>query len=343
MNTLPLIDLIVQQTTVLIARLATAKGIRSPLAHVADSVFVSLARAIEEQGVHRKVAADLFGLALRTYQRKVQRLTASTGDAQKTLWEAVLEFVSQEPVSRQRILECFRTEDESAIAAVLGDLVELGLLHTSGGRDSKIYGATSEAERRMLQSGADEEVAAMMLWGSVFRRPGITTTQVLSSLRVDPNTARAALERLLADGRVIRDGSDDGAPLQTPGFVITEDNEAGWEAAVFDHFQAVANAIAAKLEARAEGATEKRPVGGSTLHYGIYPGHPFEAEVLGFLERVRGEANHLWNRVRAYNRAHPFDESTATRVTFYFGQNVLDPTLETDDGARPCENPSASG
>jgi len=69
-----LIDALVQQTTVLIAQLSTAAGFRSPLSHVADQVFLSLAQEIERQGVSRKVVADMFGLALRTYQRKVQRL-----------------------------------------------------------------------------------------------------------------------------------------------------------------------------------------------------------------------------------------------------------------------------
>ena len=60
-----LIDAIVQQTTLLIAQLATSAGIRAPLAHIADQVFLDLANEIEQQGVSRKVVADMFGLALR--------------------------------------------------------------------------------------------------------------------------------------------------------------------------------------------------------------------------------------------------------------------------------------
>lgn len=47
MDTKLLIDAIVRQTTVLIAQLSTAAGIRAPLAHVADQVFVALAQEIE--------------------------------------------------------------------------------------------------------------------------------------------------------------------------------------------------------------------------------------------------------------------------------------------------------
>src|SRR5882672_162470 len=102
MQTRLLIDAIVRQTTVLVAQLSTAAGIRAPLAHVADEVFVSLAREIEAQGVGRKVAADMFGMALRTYQKKLQRLTESVTHQERTLWEAVLDFVSEAGTSSRR-------------------------------------------------------------------------------------------------------------------------------------------------------------------------------------------------------------------------------------------------
>ena len=86
METRHLIDAIVQQTTLLIAQLATSAGIRAPLAHIADQVFLDLAREIEQQGVTRKVVADMFGMALRTYQKKVNRLRASVTRREQTLW-----------------------------------------------------------------------------------------------------------------------------------------------------------------------------------------------------------------------------------------------------------------
>jgi hypothetical protein len=82
-----LIDGIVRQTTVLIAQLSTVSGIRAPLSRVADQVFLSLARELEAQGVGRKVAADMFGLALRSYQLKITRLAQSTSEPERTLWD----------------------------------------------------------------------------------------------------------------------------------------------------------------------------------------------------------------------------------------------------------------
>jgi len=81
-----LISSIVRQTTVLIARLSTTGGERSPLSQVADQIFVGLVTELERQGVGKKVAADMFGLALRSYQLKVQRLQESASETGVTLY-----------------------------------------------------------------------------------------------------------------------------------------------------------------------------------------------------------------------------------------------------------------
>src|SRR6476469_7358250 len=90
-----LIHAIVRQTTILIAQLATAKGIRAPLAHIANQVFLDLVAELERQGVSRKVSADMFGLGLRTYRRKIQRLLESSTDRGRPLWVAVLDYVER--------------------------------------------------------------------------------------------------------------------------------------------------------------------------------------------------------------------------------------------------------
>src|SRR6187431_200948 len=96
MNVQVLIDSIVRQVTVLIAQLATSGGVRAPLAHVANQVFLDLANELETQGVSRKVSADMFGMALRAYIRKVRRLSEAESEPGITLWRAVLEFVRNE-------------------------------------------------------------------------------------------------------------------------------------------------------------------------------------------------------------------------------------------------------
>src|SRR5688572_31319782 len=129
MNARLLIDAIVQQTTVLIAQLATSGGLRAPLAHVAGQVFVHLAQELEQQGVPKKVSADMFGMALRTYQRRMQRLSQSRTDRGRSLWEAVLEFIEQGGmVTREQVLKRFRHDDEASLKGVLRDLTESRLV-----------------------------------------------------------------------------------------------------------------------------------------------------------------------------------------------------------------------
>ena len=153
MNVRLLIDGIVRQTTVLIAQLSTAAGVRAPLAHVADQVFLDLAREIEAQGIGRKVVADMFGLALRSYQKKVQRLTESATEKNKTAWQAVLDFLRDGSKPRARIVERFHWDGEREVGAVLNDLVSSGLVYCAGRGDTALYGLTSEAIcTRLLQT-----------------------------------------------------------------------------------------------------------------------------------------------------------------------------------------------
>src|SRR5512145_2388298 len=117
-----LIHAIVRQTTILIAQLATSRGIRAPLAQVANQVFLDLATELERQRVSRKVSADMFGLGLRTYRRKIQRLNESATDRGRSLWEVMLEYLRARPAAtRLEILERFSADDESQVKAVLHD------------------------------------------------------------------------------------------------------------------------------------------------------------------------------------------------------------------------------
>ncbi len=131
-----LIHAIVRQTTILIAQLATSGGVRAPLAQIANQVFIDLVRELERQGVSRKVSADMFGLGLRTYRRKIQRLTESSTERGHSLWEVVLEFVrTRGLVTRLEILARFPNDDEAQIRAVLRDLCDSHYFFIRNGLD----------------------------------------------------------------------------------------------------------------------------------------------------------------------------------------------------------------
>src|SRR5512134_1265714 len=122
-----LIDAIVRQTTVLIAQLATSGGVRAPLAHIANQVFLELSREVESQGVSKQVSADMFGLALRSYRRRIQRLEASATDRGGSLWEALLDYLGKVGVvTRTDVLRRFHRDDPELVKSVLHDACESG-------------------------------------------------------------------------------------------------------------------------------------------------------------------------------------------------------------------------
>jgi hypothetical protein len=314
-----------RQTTVLIAQLSTSAGVRAPLAHIADQVFLSLSREIEAQGVARKVVADMFGLALRGYQRKTQRLAASASWQHKTLFEAVLEFIEKEGgASRAHVLRRFANDGERETIGVLTDLVQSGLLYATGNGDGTLYGVTSDAERQRLTRQSDEGALANMALGEVYRTPGTFANDLAATLGVSAGDLAPALELLEREGRITR-GEDGG--LRASTFQVPLGAGAGWESAVFDHFQAVANGISSKLRLRSRGSVAADAVGGTTLRFELSREHPMKAEVLGLLDRIREQTDELWTRVARHNDAHPIADAERVHVAFYFGQNLDDPSL----------------
>jgi len=192
-----MIEAIVRQTTVLLAGVSTAAGIRAPLAHVADQVFLDLSRAIEEQGVGRKVAADMFGLALRTYQKKVQRLAESPSTAHRTLWEAVLDHLERHPDStRQRLMTRFAVDGEDNVAAVLNDLLGSGVLERRGRGPQTVYRLRPRDESVAALGELDRDELATLLWVFLSRRRGGTPAEIVAAGPRSPTSSpRAACSR----------------------------------------------------------------------------------------------------------------------------------------------------
>src|SRR6185436_10798904 len=101
---------------------------------------------------------------------------------------------------------------------------------------------------------------------------------------LDAADLAAILEELEREGRVQREPATGRFRAGTMNIAVGD--RAGWEAAVLDHFQGVAKAIAAKVRL-APGSDHRDLIGGATLSFDVYPGHPLEAEVFGLLGDVR--------------------------------------------------------
>lgn len=326
MNVQVLIDAIVRQTMVLIAQLSTVDGIRSPLSHVADEVFVGLVRELESQGVGKKVIADMFGLALRSYRQKVQRLSESVTTRGVTLWSAVHGFLAERPsASRTELLLHFKHDEESTVRSILNDLVESGLVHRSGrGRDTRYRVATAEELEELGASGSINslETNAALVWVHVYRASPVAKDRLAEQLPLSPAALQAAIDCLTADGRIRLESGPDGVYCATDHCLIPVGQAAGWEAAIIDHHRAVLTAVAAKVVSGKRRSAANDEVGGTTLSFDLWPGHPREQEVRQLLASVRQQVIPLWEEITAYNEQNPSD--SAYTVNFYCGQYVVE-------------------
>ncbi|MGC4065100.1 MAG: hypothetical protein QM784_10735 [Polyangiaceae bacterium] len=325
MNPQILIDAIVRQTMVLIARVSTVDGVRSPLSHVADEVFMGLVRELESQGLGKKVIADMFGLALRSYRQKVQRLTESVTTRGVTLWIAIHDFLAKrDSTTRAELLERFKNDEEKTVRGILNDLVESGLVQRSGrGQDARYRVATNEELEELGASSAVNsiETNAALVWVHVYRGSPIHKDTLAQMLPLTPAALDSAIAHLVADERIRLETRPDGIYCATERCLIPVGEAAGWEAAVIDHHRAVLNALAAKLTGGKHVSAAADEVGGTTLAFDLWPGHPKEQEVRKLLSTVRQQVIPMWNEVAEYNRVNRPEETY--KVTFYFGQYLV--------------------
>jgi hypothetical protein len=310
---------------VLIAQVATTGGIRAPLSHVANQVFLDLARELEEQGVSRKVSADMFGMALRAYIRKVRRLSEARSEQGRTLWQALLDFVrAQGLVTRERVLQRFAADGELQVTAVLRDLSDSGLFFCSGSGQSAVYRAATDDELDRLVQLSDERGLDELAWVLVYREGPFGADRLRELLKRSAADTHQVVERLVADGRIQR--ARDGE-LSARDFVVPLGAINGWEAAVFDHVQAVVQTICQRLNPPPTQSGQAQLVGGSTYSFDVWGGHPLEARVKSQLAELRGRLGELRLEVDDYNRAHGLAQSYEQVIT-YVGQCIMERSNE---------------
>jgi len=162
-----------------------------------------------------------------------------------------------------------------------------------------------------------------MLWVMIHQQ-GSATKQSLASVVVLPEQElEAALQRLVKCGRILLIEQDGQKRYRCDHCVIPYGDSVGWEAAVFDHYQAVLTAIANKVQRGASRALPDESIGGSTYHFDLYRGHPLEKRVLGFLKTIRQQASALREDLNQHDQTQENTNQKGYRIVFYAGQNLL--------------------
>lgn len=326
MNSRILIDGIVRQTAVLIARLSTIEGDFSPLGRVAGEVLEGLASELEGQVMGDEARADLFGTALRTYRRKVGGLTESETRRGTSLWSAVLGYLSDRPYATEgEVLANFHKDAASNVGDVLEDLVGGHFLIRSVQENVILYSAPSGRDLPALGGHSGErELASLaaLVWVLVFREGRLSLLQLGRLVPAPLQDLEKALELLTSDGKVSCDGLGDEKQWTVRHVLIPLAESAGWEAAILDHHRMVSNAIASKIESGRRTSAGNDEVGGTTLTFDLWRGHPNEGAVRQLLAETRNRILSLWDEVERHGRGGA--AADLYQVHFYCGQYVFD-------------------
>jgi len=331
-NTTLLIEALVRQTMVLIATLATSAGGRAPLAGVANQVFADLVAELKSRRLGNKVIADMFGMAMRTYHYRMARLAESATERGRSVWEAVLGYVHENgTVLRTEVLRRFERDDAEVVRSVLRDLVDSRLLYRTGRGDATAY---RTAVDEPAERGDDSGALRHLLLVALHRLGPIGRDELARQVPVSEPVLSVLLDQLVSEGRVQRSEDQGSLRYHHTSLLIDYGNSEGWQAALFDHYQAMVSAMCTKLRtghARADAADH---VGGSTYHFDLWPGHPLEHEVLGLLSEGRARARALCERVQQVNdELAPDNAAGSRRVIAYVGQTVLQDEEALDEDA----------
>jgi hypothetical protein len=275
----------------------------------------------------------MFGMALRSYLRRIQGLSESSTERGRTLWEAVLTFLSQGEVrSRAQVLTRFCHDDQNLVRGVLHDLTESGLVFSSGSGQDQVYRATTKAEQLQMGKLADASGFDELLWAYIYREGPVTRAELDVFAASDNARMDEALARLASLGKIEASEVGDSARYSAQRLEVLLEAEVGWEAAVFDHYGALVRTICQRLSQDMGSAKAQGRVGGSTFTLDVWEGHPCAEEAYGTLARFRASHAELYERIERYNAEHG-RPAHYDQVVIYGGQHVLpgEPRDEVDE------------
>ena len=207
-----------------------------------------------------------------------------------------------------------------------GPLVSSGLVYRTGRGDGVSYRALDPEQLKASAAQSEEGLLNLVRITVQQRGPlDLTELELITALPIERLTD--ALQELTRSGLIAHDVGTDKTLYSSAGCVLPLNDPKGWEAAVFDHYQAMVGALCAKLSAQTRGAQLDDVIGGSTFGFEVWPGHPHYDEVRGLLKHFRQQCMELRERMSQYNQQAEAPPQRQ-RVITYFGQNVLDDNWE---------------
>jgi hypothetical protein len=209
-------------------------------------------------------------------------------------------------------------------------LTDSGLVFSSGSGSSLAFRAATKEEVSTLRRGGDSLGLEAFVWSSIYRGGGSSLEELSQRTSLNATELLPIVEGLIDSGKVERRGEGDALRYHSAQLVLGFDDPAGWESSVLDHFTALVQTIMRKLSVD-QRAKRNDEIGGSTYHFELWRGHPFESEVLGELTRFRERMSALRSKLDDYNRAQQA-EQPKLRVVAYYGQSTVEDDDDEDQG-----------
>jgi predicted transcriptional regulator len=233
-------------------------------------------------------------------------------------------LAERDSATRAELLAHFKHDEESTVRSILNDLVESGLVLRSGrGKDTRYRVATEEELEELGASATanSQETNTALVWVHVYRESPLRKDRLAQHLPLPASVLDAAIYSLVADGQIRLETRPDGVYCATEHCLIPVGQAAGWEAAIIDHHRAVLAALAAKIVNGKHVSAADDEVGGTTITYDLWPGHPKEREVRELLATTRQRVIPLWDEITEYNQDRASD--ITYQVTYYCGQYLV--------------------
>ncbi|MEZ4267485.1 MAG: hypothetical protein R3F39_13990 [Myxococcota bacterium] len=328
MNFSNLVERMVPLVAELFATLKVTDPLRMDFAGIAEKTVHDLVGVLRQEGLTNEEIAAALDLSIAGFYRKVKDLreTYSPGEGTRrpTLWEHVYDFVLEQsggsgdrPVTYTAIEARFPQLTPERLGAMLRYLVRFGRLSMTGHGASRRY----RIVEREQPTGATYHDAVVTL----YRDGPLTRVELAQRLETDEDACDAWLARLRDAGRLEETTvGRQKTRYRATGYHIEPDEPAGYEAALWDHFQAVVRAICMKVRLGATQASMRDLIGGTTFSFDLPVDDPLYAEISGFLAETR-QRMEAW--LVRHGEMEPRPGARSVRVTIYTGQMVE----ETDE------------
>jgi hypothetical protein len=315
-----LITIVVRKSADLVATVATQGGSRHSLAEVPNRFHEALAEALDARNVPRKVAAEMFGVGLRTHQRRLKQAHEAPVTKRETLSARVYRLVSVAGESTKLDIElAFQDVPAHLLASALRDLQKNDLLlRTQHGAEVRF----ATTGRSGVLQDADEFHVLQHFLSALVHRLGPVRSRDLCPLVDEPlELVESALQTLEHDGFLASEGPQTARQWVSRNKAMPRKAGPRRLATLGDHFVAVLTNLMGAVEENDPETMDTSPSSaGTSVAIEVPEGHALVGELHEAFRVFRTTVADIQKRAEGLEDAG--NTSPPVRLSSYAGTRV---------------------